>query len=273
MITAPVIGDDLVAALAPLGFTEVEAQVYGALLATPGLTGYRLARSIGKGEASVYSALAGLERKTAVLGGAGSPRTFVAAPPSELIARLRTRQDQQFEKAVRMLERVAAPPQGGATAQLADLEQIYAKAEAMIDGARETLIWEMASAPIARLRPALTRASERGVRSAGLVLRPEDAAPGALSIVSPVGAKVATVWPVEVLIVIADAEQALVAGVGELRGEAIWSDNLFLSVVLHNAIASDLLAHRDATPDWGGPNRELFDGHPPGFRAFMEQAG
>lgn len=265
---------DLTQTLGPLGFTEIEAQAYGALLARPDQTGYRLAQAIGKGQPSVYAALNGLEAKGAVTGAGGSPRTFRAAPPAELLARLRSRQDRQFEEAARLLDRIAAPPPAGAMVQMTDPDQIYARAEAMIERARETVIWELASGPAAALRSPLIAAGARGVRSTGLVLRPEDVVEGSDCIVSPVGDRVATVWPVGLLIVVADAREALIAGIGHDggEGEALWTDNLFFSVVLNNAIASDLLVHRSATPDWTGPNLTLFDGHPPGFRDFLSRA-
>lgn len=270
-------GEALRQALAPLGFTEIEAQAYGALLARPDQTGYRLAQAIGKGQPSVYAALTGLEAKGAITASGQSPRIYRAAPPSELLARLRARQERQFDEAARLLEKIATPAPPGTVSQMTDPDQIHARAEAMIARARETLIWEMASGPVSTLRPALAAAAARGVRSSGLILRPEDVVEGSNCIVSPVGPKVATVWPVDALFIVADAREALIAGVplhgvgGE--GEALWTDNLFLSVVLHNALASDLLLHRDASPDWVGPNRALFDGHPPGFREFIAAPG
>jgi predicted transcriptional regulator len=276
-ISAGSTGEALRQALAPLGFTEIEAQSYGALLARPDQTGYRLAQAIGKGQPSVYAALTGLEAKGAITATGQSPRTYRAAPPAELLARLRARQDRQFEEAARVLERIAAPPPAGAVAQMTDPDQIYARAAAMIGRARETLIWEMSGGPVAALRPALVAAAARGVRSSGLVLRAEDMVEGSNCIVSPVGDKVATVWPVAPLILVADAREALVAGLpmagGGREGEALWTDNLLHSVVLHNALASDLLMHRDASPDWVGPNRALFDTHPPGFREFIAAPG
>src|SRR5688572_5058165 len=83
--------DPLIAAIARLGFTELEAATYHALLGAPASAGYRLAKILSKPHANVYQALAGLERKGAVIFEDDARRVYSASPRSEVFERLRRR--------------------------------------------------------------------------------------------------------------------------------------------------------------------------------------
>lgn len=264
---------DIAPTLEPLGFTEIEARAYVALLARPGQTGYALAKAIGKGQPSVYAALAGLEAKGAVAPTDAGSRTYAAAPVEELIATLRRRQDARLDHAAEALRRVNAADGGETVSRLDSADQVFAKARSLLQGATETVLFELTSGPAQALRAEVAETVARGVKASGMVLREEDVIPGADCIVSPVGARVAAIWPVDLLILIVDGRQGLIAGLGEAgKAQALWTDSLFLSVILHNAITSDVLLHQSMKPDWIGPNLTLFGGHPPGFRDFLSLA-
>jgi len=65
---------DSVKALADLGFTNLEAEIYAFLLQESPATGYRIAQAIGKPAANTYKAIQSLEQKGAVIVEAGSSR-------------------------------------------------------------------------------------------------------------------------------------------------------------------------------------------------------
>lgn len=65
-MASPDASSSLTKALGAVGFTELEAAVYADLVRKPGQTGYALAKRLGKGQPSIYSALANLEGKSAI---------------------------------------------------------------------------------------------------------------------------------------------------------------------------------------------------------------
>ena len=123
--------------LAALGFTETEAVVYCELLRAPASTGYRLAPSIGKAAASVYQALAALSQKGAVLVDDTETKTYRAVPPSELIAALSKSFEARAAQAVQSLEGLHEPQPDDRLYQLSSVDQVFERATAMIDGAKE----------------------------------------------------------------------------------------------------------------------------------------
>lgn len=264
--------DDLPALLAPLGFTELEALVYGELLRSPGLTGYALAKVTGKGQPSVYAALASLETKRAVFATDTGARSYAAVPVAELLTRLRRNHEQWFVQAEEALTRVQASTPPDSLVQLRNADQVYERAQQMIDAAQETILFELAPGCREALAPHIQSAAKRGLSASGLVMRAEDAIDGARSVVSPVGSRVLEVWPFDLLVLVTDARQVLIGGLSEDgAARALWTDSLFMSVILHNAIASDVLLHHSSGEDWTGPNLSLFGRHPPGFRELLSQ--
>lgn len=258
------------AALEPLGFTEIEALVYVALLRTPDQTGYALSKLVNKGQPSIYAALSGLEQKGAIVKVAGRKGGFTAVPPDELVGRLKSRFERQCEAAAKELRKIETADVDELVLHMKRSDVVYEKARALIDDAKETLVFELFPAAVERLRPALEAAARRsGLKMAGMVLRPQDHIEGAQTVVSPIAAKILDVWPSTLLILLADAEVSLVAVVDDDGAQAIWTDTKILSVILHNAITSDIILHRDAEPDWIGPNRQLLGELPIGLRRFF----
>src|SRR5690348_11547616 len=64
--------------LLEFGFNGIEAAIYQTLRRNPGLTGYRIAKLIGKQQANTYQALASLLHKGAVLVEEAETRTYSA---------------------------------------------------------------------------------------------------------------------------------------------------------------------------------------------------
>src|SRR5580704_2378142 len=79
---------DCVKALAELGFTNLEAEIYAFLLQESPATGYRIAQAIGKPAANTYKAIQTLEQKGAVIVEDGTSRMCRAVSSDELLSRM-----------------------------------------------------------------------------------------------------------------------------------------------------------------------------------------
>jgi sugar-specific transcriptional regulator TrmB len=228
-------------ALSALGFNETEAAVYCELLSQPS-TGYRLAQAIGKSPPSIYLALGALHQKGAVLADDSDGRTYRAVAPAELLAALERQFEVRRSEALTALTAIHESSDDDRIYHLKTVDQVDARAQAMIAGAREILLFDCFPAPFAALRPALRDAAARGVRVAGIVYEEVDE-PGFQVAGSAPFPNLLGRWPGDQLSVVADAAEFLLALLSHDGGgvrQAIWSNGSYLSTLQHNALASEI---------------------------------
>lgn len=260
-------------ALTALGFTELEARIYCALLTSGPATGYRLAKLVGKAPPNVYQALSALARKAAVLVDETEPRTWRAARPAELLAVLGGTFAQRQEEAQRRLSSLATAPADDRIYQITDPDQVVERARAMLAGARDIVLFDLFEAPLAILREALEATAARGVTVAGLVYGPTSPMAG-VTVRPAAGAVVARDrWPGAQLTLVVDAAEHLVAlmtpAMDGVR-RAIWSDSAYLSCLQHSGLSAEirLTGVEEAVP---GPlsRLSLLGAAPRGLRALI----
>ncbi|HEY0600278.1 TrmB family transcriptional regulator [Brevundimonas sp.] len=230
-------------ALTALGFTELEARVYCALLASGPATGYRLAKLVGKAPPNVYQALAALGRKAAVLVDETEPRTWRAARPAELLAVLGGTFAHRQAEAERRLASLAVAPADDRLYQITDPDQVLERARAMLAGARDIVLFDLFDAPLAALRPELEATAARGVTVAGLVYGPVAPMTGVTARAAAGAAVARERWPGAQLTLVVDAAEHLVAlmtpAMDGVR-RAIWSDSAYLSCLQHSGLSAEI---------------------------------
>ena len=229
--------------LVALGFTELEARIYCALLGSGPATGYRLAKLIGKAPPNVYQALAALGRKAAVLVDETEPRTFRAARPDELLAVLGGAFQARRDEAERRLAELATPTADDRLYQIADAGQVLERARAMLASAREIVLFDLFEAPLEALRADLANCAARGAAVAGLVYG-EGGPIAGVTQRRAAGADIARLrWPGAQLSLVVDAAEHLVAlmtpGLDGVR-RAIWSDSAYLSCLQHSGLSAEI---------------------------------
>lgn len=256
--------------LACLGFTELETRIYVALLKHSPQTGYGLSKALGKAPANIYQALASLSLKGAVLvEQAGGSRSASAVSPEELLEQLGRRFEASKEAAAGALAKVHVQMPQNRLFQIQDVDQFYARAEALVDQATETILFDLFPEPLQRLHAALQRAHQRGVRIAGLVYEANEA-PYRTSLAARARFALER-WPGQQATVVADANEyvlGLVARDGTRLVHGLWSDSPYLSCMQHSGLSAEIelgaLARRS---DGGGLDEaSLLAGMPPGLR-------
>jgi hypothetical protein len=259
------------ATLAALGFTETEALVYCELLRASPASGYRLAQAIGKAPANTYAALAALTQKGAVVVDDSAGKSFRPAPPAELIAALERGYETRARAAGEALEQLYKPPEDDRIYQLSTAAQALERARAMIDGAREILLFDLFPEPFELLRPHLELAQGRGVRVAGVGYAP----PGEIGFpfLDSRGLSLAERWPGLQLSLVTDAREYMVALLSRDMTRALhgaWSDSAYLAALQHNALASEIRLSALA-PAGGDPFADisLLRARPAGLRALV----
>lgn len=259
-------------ALTALGFTELEARIYCALLTSGPATGYRLAKLVGKAPPNVYQALSALARKAAVLVDETEPRTWRAARPAELLAVLGGTFAQRQEEAQRRLSSLATAPADDRIYQITDPDQVVERARAMLAGARDIVLFDLFEPPLAILRDPLEATAARGVTVAGLVYGPTSPMAG-VTVRPAAGAVVARDrWPGAQLTLVVDAAEHLVAlmtpAMDGVR-RAIWSDSAYLSCLQHSGLSAEIRLTGVETPPGPLSRLSLLAAAPRGLRALL----
>lgn len=254
------------------GFTELEADLYCALLRDAPASGYRLAKLVGKAPANTYQGLASLVRKGAAMVDEGAARAFRPVPPEELLNRLQAEFEQRRRRASARLASIAREPERDGIFQIKDMAALYARATEMIARAEDIILFDLFPLPFAELVDALRSAARRGVRVAGIDYA--GAREEGMTMVSPAGPRmIEERWPGSQLTIIADAQEHLVALLSPDRSRVlhgVWSASAYLSCLQHNGLASEIRL-LDAFPGDGDRLQELSLLHamPPGVRSIL----
>lgn len=262
---------DANSALCGFGFTQLEALIYCELLRNAPATGYRLARDVGKAPPNIYQTLKGLVEKGAIVPAedAESATSYFPVPPRQLFSAIQNDFTARHDLALAALEAIHQPTAHESVYQLRNVNQVFERALAMIDSASEIIIFDMVPAIFDRLRESIDRATARAVKVVGIAYRPEDARP-TIPYNGEQPSDVEGRWPGLGLILIIDGREQLIAQISrdmESVLNAVYSDSVFLSSVLHSAVSSDirLVALRaDATDPLAG--LALPQAPPPGLR-------
>jgi sugar-specific transcriptional regulator TrmB len=233
--------------LRELGLSGLEATVYLHLLRQPRSTGYRVARDLGKAAANVYAALESLRTKGAIVLEQGGSRAWRALPAASLE---RVFAERLRERTRRLADVLAEWQEGGdddaGIYHLAEPEQVYAQAQAMLARARSVAIGDLFPIPLSRLTPALEAAAARGVPTAVQAYTPASLKDVEV-VVGPRGRAVLARWPGQWLELVVDGSEVLVALLsldGSRVDYSMWTRSPHLAWTSQSALSGDLLATR-----------------------------
>jgi len=221
--------------LAALGLTPTESAAYVFLLQNPAVTGYRVARGIGKPTANAYQALESLRMKGGAAVAEGPKRAYRAVPAREFLDALAWRFDERRRGAYRSLAALGPTPATAGVYALHQPEEVLTRAARLIESAKETLVLDLSEGVLTHLRKNLEGAIKRDVR-VGLATSAPDAPRAAITVASQ---HEDSEW----ILATADRREALTAqfspGLSAVR-EAAFTESAFLAAHLHRALAGDL---------------------------------
>jgi sugar-specific transcriptional regulator TrmB len=234
---------DALQSLAALGFTELEAEVYVALLRHSPATGYRVAQSIGRPVANTYKAIESLQHKGAVLVDEGTSRLCRAVPAEELLGQLERSFQRRRQTASNALAALRAAPGDDRVYQMESVEQVLQRCRRMLEECEHAAILDVFPKPLDELRDAVEAAARREVRVLVKAYQPAVLA-GADVVVHPNGRLSLGRWPGQWLNVVTDGRESLIALLTpDMRGlhQAVWTGSAYLSWVYHSAVAAEVI--------------------------------
>lgn len=232
-------------ALAALGFTSLEAEVYAVLVEQSPATAYKIAQEVGKAAANVYKAVESLQRKGAILVEETTSRLCRAVPPRELIQQLERQFARARSRAQTALAQLARPAGDERVYDLASSEQVLARARAMLRQTERMVLCDLFPEAAVELRDDIDAAARRGRRVCVQVYRPIEFDPRVAVFVKPDGERLLRVWPGQWLNIVSDAREHLLAFMkAGLTGvhQAVWSESVYLSLLHFSGFASEMTA-------------------------------
>jgi HTH-type transcriptional regulator, sugar sensing transcriptional regulator len=232
-------------ALAALGFTSLEAEVYAVLVEQSPVTAYKVAQEVGKAAANVYKAVESLQRKGAILVEETSSRLCRAVPPPELIQQLERQFSHARSRAQTALAQLARPVGDERVYDLGSSEQVLARARAMLRRTERMVLCDLFPEAALELREDVEAAARRGRRVCVQLYRPAPFDPRVTVFVKPDGERLLRLWPGQWLNIVSDAREHLLAFLKNgLSGvhQAVWSESVYLSLLHFSGFASEMIA-------------------------------
>lgn len=153
-----------VTSLERLGFSEYEARAYVSLLRKSRQNGYEVAKESGIPRANVYTVLAKLVERGAVLTltGENGPR-YAAVDPQSLVARIEAEQREALAATTQSLESIGAAAAGDEILSARGYAALITHAKTAIAAARERVLLALFPAEAQELEYEISDAEERGV--------------------------------------------------------------------------------------------------------------
>lgn len=230
-------------ALATLGLTPLEADVYRFLLVAPNSTGYRVAQAIGKPVGNIYKAIEGLEAKgAAITSDDDGNRVAAAVPVQEWLRSRRTAFERACDAAGTALPDAECAASEDLLFRLADRDQAIERARAMLDAAQHFAIASVAPAMMSDLEDAL-RSAARRVPVAVKCFVPVEIA-GVETVLDPRGEKALELAPGAWIVLNVDGRESIFALFsldGQSLHSASWSRHALLGWVHFSGLSSDLI--------------------------------
>jgi sugar-specific transcriptional regulator TrmB len=180
--------------LAAMGLSPLEAEVYAHLLKRSPMTGYGVAKALGRTGANVYKAIDSLARKGAVVVDDGGTRQCRAVPAKEFLVRLERDFVRHRRDAEATLERLPSPGDDAGIYRLRSAAQVFERCRRLFAEAKRVIHADVFPDPLEELRDDIAGAAVRGVQVVIKTYRPVEIN-GVEILVEPEAAKALERWP------------------------------------------------------------------------------
>lgn len=234
--------DNHIQSLMAMGLNALEAEVYTHLLKTSPLTGYGVAKALGKPAANVYKAIDTLADKGAVIVDEGWARLCRAVPAKEFLVRLERDFSRHRKAAEAVLKRLPGPGEDTRIYHLRSRDQVFGQCRRLLAKARRVVHVDIYPDPLRELRDDIIAATKRGVQVIVKTYAAVDI-PGVEILVEPEAELILGRWPgqwVNVVIDYSSFTLALLTAEGKDVVQAIWSASPYVSYIHHGRLACEL---------------------------------
>jgi sugar-specific transcriptional regulator TrmB len=228
--------------LVKLGLTFLEAEIYSYLLQHSPVTGYAVAKALGKPAANVYKAIETLEAKSAVEVEDGPTRLCRPVPWAELLEFLEQRFRRHRDEAAEGLRRLPGPDHDARIYHLRDPHQVIGKFRQLLSTAKTIALIDIHWDSLEELKQDVERTAARDVIVALKVYTSLDIK-GADVLLDLKHEEIRTRWPAQWILMVVDGSQmllALITADSSRVVQAIWSGSPFLSWFHHSSLHREM---------------------------------
>lgn len=229
-------------ALAEMGFSKLEAEVYVQLVQLPASTGYRLAQELGKAPAGIYKALESLALKGAVLVDDDGAKSYRAVPPEELLGQAERIFRQRRRNASEALAELQQAPADHAIYRLQSFDQVVERARQLLRRAVEVAVVDLFPATVPFVRDDVVAAQERGVHVLAKLYQPCDL-PASYAVVTPDGERLLRTWGGDWLNLVIDGSEHLLSLLdvdAQSVFHATYTNSTYLSILYHSGVVCEI---------------------------------
>ena len=227
--------------LVKIGFSEYEAKSYLALLRESPVTGYQLSKTSGVPRSMIYEVLGKLTARGAAMTlRKGDSTQYAPVPAGEFLDQLLEEQEELIVSLKGDLAHLASVPDLEYVWNIEGHENILAKAEEMIDQAKNRIYLALLPVTFPELRPALVEAIGRGVRVA-IYATAELDLPGGQVVVASTSEKALSQAGELGLILVIDGEEVLIGEwLTATQARASWTSSPLLVFIAEHHLRTDL---------------------------------
>lgn len=232
--------------LESLGLNNLEAEVYFFLLTAEPQTAYRIGKELGKPTANVYKAVEALSRKGAVLVEEGDNRLCRSVPIKEFLSHVKRDFLSRTVEAEKSLADFKVDVRDEAVYQLQSPSLVLERCRTMLERCRKIAVVDIFPEPLEQVRTAIERAIQRKVEVYVQVYSPVNI-PGAKVVLATEGENALKHWRSQQINVVIDGQEHLLALMNQGLStvyQAIWSQSLYLSCILHAGLMQEYTIHR-----------------------------
>ena len=225
---------------------RVKAQVYVFLLSHKPMTAYGVARQIGKATANTYKAIESLARRGAVLVEDGDNRQCRAVPVESSWRTWNVRFPSVRAQRSKHWHRSSSRRMTSAYTKWNQSHNCWSAAGNDRERAERLITVDAFPNALERIAPDLRDAASRGIAVYVQAYAPIEIE-GAHIIVAPMGREAAAYWNSQQLNLVIDGRETLIALLdNELTQihQALWSNSLYLSCLMHAGMTSEQTIHR-----------------------------
>lgn len=247
--------------LMEFGLNKLESEVYLRLLTNPPMTAYRMAKLLDRPAANVYKAFDVLLAKGAVISENDKTKVFRAVPGEEFINMLQSSFNSRAQDCKQLLDGLQQEHFDGKVYQIDSVQLALEKGRRIIENARKVLVADLFPEPLGLLSEYLRAAVERGVQV--FLQAYEPVVLQGVKVACPQSAALSLAyWNSQQMNVVADGEEYVQAlfdkGMSKVH-QATWSQNLYLSVMVHAGLFSEYKLHLLSSMERPEEIREYLD--------------
>jgi sugar-specific transcriptional regulator TrmB len=226
--------------LVKIGFSEYEAKAYVALLRESPVTGYQLSKQSGVPRSMIYEVLGKLTARGAAMTlRKGDSTQYAPVPAEEFLDQLHREHEELVFSLKDDLAALTSAPDLEYVWNIEGHENIMAKAEEMIRQAQSRIYLALLPATFPDLRPALEKATQRGVRAV-IYTTNDFHLPGGRVVVAPVSEEARDRVEGLMLILVIDGEEVLIGEwLTATQARASWTSSPLLVFIAEHHLRTD----------------------------------